>query len=63
MLTLEPIDGVEGPDLLVTMSYDPGNPFQMARFVTVGSIALLALHLFLLSRAEKSARERAEAMA
>jgi hypothetical protein len=62
-LILEPAEGKKGTDTFVVMSYDPGNPFQMARFITIGSILLLALHLFGLSRAEAAAKRRAEATA
>ena len=62
-LILEPAAGKQGTDTFVVMSYDPGNPFQMARFITIGSILLLALHLFGLSRAEAAAKRRAEATA
>ena len=62
-LILEPLEGKQGNDQFVVMSYDPGNPFQMARFITIGSIILLALHLFGLSRAEAAAKRRAEATA
>jgi hypothetical protein len=60
---LEPGVDKKGGDLFVVMSYDPGNPFQMARFITIGSGLLLILHLFGLSRAESAARRRAEAIA
>ena len=62
-LTLEASPGNQGPNLVVVMSYDPGNQFQMARFITIGSFILLVLHLIGLSRAESAAKRRAEAMA
>jgi hypothetical protein len=60
---LEPAPGKEGSKLFVVMKYDPGNPFLTARLITIGSIILFIIHLVGLSRAETSARRRAEALA
>jgi len=46
--------------VLTVMKYDPGNPLGLARAVTLGTLILLVLHLFGLSRAEKRARELRE---
>jgi hypothetical protein len=37
----------------VVMQYDPGNPLGLARWILAGTVLLLGLHLFLLSRAER----------
>jgi len=45
----------------VVAEYDPGNPLGLARQITVGTLILLILHLFGLSRAERRIRrERLE---
>jgi hypothetical protein len=45
---------------LVVMQYDPGNPLGQARMITLGTLILLGLHLFALSRSEKKAAARRE---
>jgi hypothetical protein len=62
-LTMEAAAGKQGTETFIVMSYDPGNPFQMARFIAIGAVLLLALHLFGLSRAEAAAKRRTEATA
>jgi len=59
-----PEEGQDAPEanvgdpntVLVVMRYDPGNPLGMARTITLGTLVLLVLHLFLLSRAERNAK-------
>lgn len=53
----EPIEGVDAEPVTVIMEYDPGNPLAVGRAVTIGSLLLLVLHLFGLSRAERKAKE------
>jgi hypothetical protein len=66
-----PEEGAEAPEpvepdtstpdtVLVVMKYDPGNPFGLARLITVGTFLLFLLHLFGLSRAEEKARKLRE---
>jgi hypothetical protein len=45
---------------LVIMKYDPGNPQGLARMMALGTLVVLAAHLFGLSRAEKKARRLRE---
>jgi hypothetical protein len=52
----EPIEGVEAETVTVIMSYDEGNPLSMGRYVTLGTLVLLVLHLIGLSRAERRAK-------
>jgi hypothetical protein len=69
-LLLEPVPltpeeeeaGVELPEgeVLVVMSYDPGNPLGKARAITAGVFVLFVAHLFGLSRVEKRSRSRPE---
>ena len=47
-------------EAVAVMKYDPGNPLGQARMLTVGTLILLVLHLFGLSRAEKRGRQRTE---
>ncbi len=61
-VVLEPVEGAEGDPVVVFLEYDPGAPLRPARQVTVGTALLLGLHLFGLSRAEKSVRRRNEAL-
>lgn len=52
---------VGDPDtVLIVMKYDPGNPLGMARTITLGTLALLVVHLFGLSRAERHAKRLQE---
>ena len=60
-----PIDDLEleggrtEPDpVVVVMGYDPGNPLKEGRYVAIGSLILLVLHLFGLSHAERKAKQR-----
>ena len=55
--------GSETPEeVFVLMQYDPGNQLGPARMITLGTLILLALHLFGLSRAERKVKaERAPA--
>lgn len=56
-----PEANVGDPDtVLVVMRYDPGNPLGLARTITLGTLILLVLHLFGLSRAERQARRLRE---
>jgi hypothetical protein len=49
------------PDtVMAVMIYDPGNPYGLARWITLGTFLLFVVHLFGLSRAEKKARQLAE---
>jgi hypothetical protein len=59
--TVEIVDA-EGAtsEALVVMQYDPGNPLGQARMITAGTLILLVLHLFALSRSEKKAAHRRE---
>jgi hypothetical protein len=45
---------------LVIMKYDPGNPQGIARLIWVGTLLVLVVHLFGLSRAEARARRLRE---
>jgi hypothetical protein len=45
---------------VVFMSYDPGNPYGVARVITAGTFVLFVLHLFGLSRSERKVRRKAE---
>jgi hypothetical protein len=59
MTTLEvinPADEKEG-EVAVVMKYDPGNPLGLARSIAIGTLVLLVLHLFGLSRVERKIRE------
>jgi hypothetical protein len=47
----------EPPDILVVMSFDPGNPSRPARLITAGTFLLFVAHLFGLSRAEKRSKK------
>ena len=54
--TVEPLGQVS-----VVAEYDPGDPLGVARQITIGTLILLVLHLFGLSRAEsRLRRERVE---
>ena len=57
--TVEAVD-TEGQttEVLVVMQYDPGNPLGQARLITLGTFIILVLHLIVLSRSEKRARQR-----
>jgi hypothetical protein len=46
--------------VLVVSRYEPGSPLGVARTIMLGTFALLALHLFFLSRSERKARALAE---
>lgn len=69
-LLLEPVPlteeeeeaGVELPEgeVLVVMSYDPGDPLGKARAITAGIFVLFVAHLFGLNRVEKRSRSRPE---
>ena len=50
----------EDARVYVVMQFDPGNPLGMARLILVGTVLLLGLHLFLLSRAERRTRRFTE---
>ncbi len=55
---------VGDPDtVLVVTSFDPGNPYSLARQIMVGTLLLFVLHLFGLSRSERKAREITESVA
>lgn len=58
-----PVGETPAPSILTLMKYDPGNPLWEARKVTLGTLFLLILHLFFLSRSEKKARKPREATA
>jgi hypothetical protein len=60
-VTYTPAVGVTGPDVIVVMQSDPGDPLGPARMITAGTALLFVGHLFGLSRAERKARERKEA--
>ena len=62
-VTLEPVEGAEGEPTVAVLEFDPGNPLGEARIITLGTLLLLALHLFGLSRSERKARTQAEAQA
>ncbi len=62
-VTLEPVEGAEGDPTVAILEFDPGNPTGPAKQITLGTLLLLALHLFGLSRSERRARTRAEAQA
>lgn len=51
------------PSIIAIMQYDAGNPLWEARKVTLGTLFLLIVHLFFLSRSEKKARKPREAPA
>jgi hypothetical protein len=53
----EPLQGVEAEPVVIVMEYDPGNPLAAGRQVAIGSLVLLVLHLFGLSRAERKAKQ------
>ena len=59
--TLE-VDNEEGETVqaVAVMKYDPGNPLGQARMLTVGTLILFVLHLFGLSRAERSGKRKEE---
>ena len=58
-----PPDEEPAPTIVALMKYDPGNPLWKARKVTLGTLFLLIVHLFFLSRSEKRARKPREAAA
>jgi hypothetical protein len=60
--TTEPaeLDPTAEDTVMVVLQYDPGNPLGLARLITLGTIAVLAVHLFGLSRAERAARRLRE---
>jgi hypothetical protein len=60
-VTLEAVPGAEGGPVITIMKRDPGNPLGPPRTITAGTFLLFAAHLFGLSRAEKRARELADA--
>lgn len=62
-VTLEPVEGAEGDPTVAILEFDPGNPTGPAKQITLGTLLLLALHLFGLSRSERRARRRTEAQA
>ena len=52
-------ESIELPEsVTVVMEYDPGNTLGVARQITVGTLILLVLHLFGLSRAERKVKQR-----
>jgi len=52
-------DSIELPEpVTVVMEYDPGNTLGVARQITLGTLILLVLHLFGLSRAERKVKQR-----
>jgi hypothetical protein len=56
-VTLEPVEEGQGTSTVIVMRYDPGNPLGPPRMIAAGTFVLFALHLFGLSRAERSARK------
>lgn len=66
MATVEPTEdavdaGTARGEVVVLAKFDPGNVQTPARLITAGTIVLFALHLFGLSRAERSVRRIIEA--
>ncbi len=56
--TVEAVDTEgETTEALVVMKYDPGNPLGQARMIALGTFIVLVLHLVVLSRSEKRARQ------
>jgi hypothetical protein len=55
----EPDPSTEGTALVI-MKYDPGNPQGLARLIALGTLVVLAAHIFGLSRAEEKARRLRE---
>ena len=53
---MNPADEVEG-EVAVVMKYDPGNPLGLARSIAIGTLVLLVLHLFGLSRVERRMKQ------
>jgi hypothetical protein len=55
-VTFSPIEEDEGPDIIVMMEYDPGDPLKPARLMTAGFFIVFLLHLFGLWLMERKAR-------
>ena len=51
------------PVVVAIMRYDPGDPLGKPRGILAGTVVLLGIHLFFLSRSEKRARRAREATA
>jgi hypothetical protein len=60
--TTEPaeLDPTAEDTVMVVLRFDPGNPLGLARIILIGTLVLLVVHLFGLSRAERAARRLAE---
>ena len=59
-ITFEPLEGEEGPDVIVMMEYDEGDPLGEARMLTLGFFIVFILHLGGLWLMERKIRREAE---
>jgi hypothetical protein len=59
-ITFAPLEGEEGPNVIVMMEYDEGNPLGPARMMTLGFFVVFLLHLGGLWLVERKARRQAE---